>query len=156
MTFRATIAVLGNLISFMTFQGTEILINFNTLYDVSGHDSHIRKFNALYDVSGQRDLIKISIPFMTVWATIAILGNLISFMTFQSTEILLRLKILYDISGHHSCVKNFNILYVKNQQSGFYCNYHTPIIIERSTEIFKPFMWRITSQASIVTIIPLS
>ena len=77
---------------------------------------------------------------MMVWATIAILGNLISFMTFQSTEILLRLKILYDISGHHSCVKNFNILYVKNHQSGFYCNYHAPIIMEHSIEIFKPFM----------------
>ena len=122
-TFRATITVLGNLISFMTFQGTEILINFYTLYDVSGHDSHIRKFNPLYDVSGQRDLIKISIPFITfwqdsrtrkfnilynvsghgdlikisipfmiVWATIAVLGNLISFITFQGTEILLKFQ----------------------------------------------------------------
>ena len=90
MTFRATLAVLGILISFLTFQGTEIL--FKLQYDVSGHDGRIRKFNILYYVSGHRDLIEISIPFMTFWATIAVLGNLISFMTLQGTDMLLRFK----------------------------------------------------------------
>ena len=88
MTFRATLAVLGILISFLTFQGTEIL--FKLQYDVSGHDGRIRKFNILYDVSGHRDLI--TIPFVTFWVTIAVLGNLISFITFQGTEILLKFQ----------------------------------------------------------------